>query len=686
MSYTGVDDKEEFSEETLRLLASLEEEERPKEPQAPANDGLEFDFDLDEDAPHAQAQEAEDEEVYELPAIRLPIRPRPVSPDDLTPDAPVADGRNAAPKAPEPHDAAPETSSARPEEPAADGQSAASALFQVDYKPDPDALAPVVSLGEASAPPPDNPASATQVDAAPPDSGAQEPPAEASAPEAASVSKDDARGSSSRRKRQQQKSARARKDKLRSTNSSTSSTSSSPSKPEAAPAEAPAASVPAAAAPAPSKSGWLVPPERAAKFDPPIPDPTQPGQHTASLLTPAVPAPFTTPAPAVYAPAQPVVSYQAPPMAPTAPGLPLPQVQPAQSAYHPSSAGIPMPRFGVPPGGHRPAPAQPAPQPAATLDAGVVKLSTVKVKAEPPAGYVPTARPRRRAAQGSDLEPVAPLPHVHRAGSSDSGGAKRFPWKLAIGFLVLVAAAIGAGRYYIPGNATLDEQTEAAAPAPAAQQVTAPAVQPKGTGQIVVVTQPAGAKVLLDGTPAGESPVTLNAVPAGRHVLTFVTSSGSVKRTVKVTAARSLEVETPLFSGWLAVFAPVVLDVVENGKSLGTTEQGKLMIAPGHHRLSLTNRDLAYTSEQDVDVTAGETSTIRLDPKGRANFNAVPWAEVWMDGKKIGDTPIANYALSLGSREFVFKNPQLGERRVTATIRGDQPVAVSVDFAKPLQP
>ncbi len=71
-----------------------------------------------------------------------------------------------------------------------------------------------------------------------------------------------------------------------------------------------------------------------------------------------------------------------------------------------------------------------------------------------------------------------------------------------------------------------------------------------------------------------------------------------------------------------------------------------------------------------------------VTPRGTANFNAVPWAEVWMDGQKLGETPIAKYQLPLGLREFTFKHPQYGERSITTTIRGSTPAAVSVDFTK----
>ena len=478
-----------------------------------------------------------------------------------------------------------------------------------------------------------------------------------------------------RRKRHQQKSARARKDKLRST-ASKSETITAQTPPVAAAAPV-AATAPVQPAPAPSKSGWLVPPDKTAKFETSTPE-------LIPAFQPAMvqPPPFANaPTPPFAAAPQPIVSYP-PPMAP-------PPAAPAFPTLAPPSAQ--MPRFGAAaaPRASAPAPAPAAPAPAATMES-VTRLSTVRVKAEPPAGYVPTPK-AKRVRRGADeaLEPVMALPGTFRSPTFAQETSQRgFPWKLTVTVVVLVAAAILAGRAYLPGGALAKTPVEAA-PAtlpPAEPEAGSTAPPPTGTGQILIKTEPGGASVLLDGKAAGESPVTLNGVAPGRHVLTFLSSSGSVKRTVKVVAGRSVSVEVPIYSGWVSVIAPFVVEIAENGTSIGSTEDGRVMLAPGQHHLVLTNADLGYRAEQDVTVTAGETNSVRLEPTGHANINAIPWAEVWSDGRKIGDTPIANYALPLGGREFLFKHPQFGERKVSATIRAGQPVAVAVDFTKPQQP
>jgi hypothetical protein len=122
--------------------------------------------------------------------------------------------------------------------------------------------------------------------------------------------------------------------------------------------------------------------------------------------------------------------------------------------------------------------------------------------------------------------------------------------------------------------------------------------------------------------------------------------------------------------------------VAEGGRVIGTTEESRLMLSPGRHQLTLTNRELGYQTVETVEIEPGETRSIRLDPRGTVNLNAAPWAEVWVDGKKAGDTPLAGLQLPLGTQEITFRHPELGERKVTVTVKGNAPVALSVTMGK----
>jgi hypothetical protein len=76
-------------------------------------------------------------------------------------------------------------------------------------------------------------------------------------------------------------------------------------------------------------------------------------------------------------------------------------------------------------------------------------------------------------------------------------------------------------------------------------------------------------------------------------------------------------------------------------------------------------------------------SSIKIEfPKGTIALQAIPWADVWIDGEKVGETPIGNLALTIGTHEVIFRHPDLGEQRQLATVTLTAPTRVSVDMRK----
>jgi hypothetical protein len=303
-------------------------------------------------------------------------------------------------------------------------------------------------------------------------------------------------------------------------------------------------------------------------------------------------------------------------------------------------------------------------------------VAAVRVKTEAPAGYAPPAR-RGPIHERSDINPA---PYVDRSIPAKSSSLY---WK--VGAAAALVLAVGAGAIVRPYLTNRPQPTVAPASAPVAVPAQKPAPA-AAAGSLSLVTQPPGARVLLDGAPAGETPLTIESVSPGRHTITFVTTSGSVRKTVRVEAGKTASLDVPVYSGWIAVFAPVLLDIAENGRSIGTSEQGRLMLAPGRHQLTFSNRDLGYTSSEAVDIEPGEERSVNVQPTGELSLNALPWAEVWIDGQKTGDTPIANLRVPLGTHEIVFKNPQYPDRQLTTTVRANAPSAAAVDFTKTPSP
>jgi len=55
---------------------------------------------------------------------------------------------------------------------------------------------------------------------------------------------------------------------------------------------------------------------------------------------------------------------------------------------------------------------------------------------------------------------------------------------------------------------------------------------------------------------------------------------------------------------------------------------------------------------------------------------------VWVDGDRLGDTPIGNVSLPIGAHEVVFRHPELGEQRHMVTVTLNGPARLSVDMRK----
>jgi hypothetical protein len=107
------------------------------------------------------------------------------------------------------------------------------------------------------------------------------------------------------------------------------------------------------------------------------------------------------------------------------------------------------------------------------------------------------------------------------------------------------------------------------------------------------------------------------------------------------------------------------------------------MVSAGRHDLELVNEAVGYRQVRTVQVPAGRVAPIRVEwPKGSIAINALPWAEVWIDGERVGETPIGNLSLPLGPHEILFRHPELGEQHFATTVTLKAPARVSVDLRK----
>jgi len=224
----------------------------------------------------------------------------------------------------------------------------------------------------------------------------------------------------------------------------------------------------------------------------------------------------------------------------------------------------------------------------------------------------------------------------------------------------------------------------------ATQYLELPRAAPATVGQLQIRSEPAGASVSVDGTPRGRAPVLVENLKPGDHTVVLESEYGAVKHTVSVAAATTASLVVPLapaegapVSGWLSVTAPVDVQIFENKRLLGTSQSERIMVSSGRHDIEIVNEVVGYRSAKTVQVPAGRVTAIKVEwPRGSIAINAVPWAEVWVDGDRVGETPIGNYSLPIGPHEIVFRHPELGELRQVTTVSLRAPARVSVDLRK----
>jgi hypothetical protein len=229
-----------------------------------------------------------------------------------------------------------------------------------------------------------------------------------------------------------------------------------------------------------------------------------------------------------------------------------------------------------------------------------------------------------------------------------------------------------------------------------------------------VQSNPSGVPVFVDGVERGVTPARITLAP-GAHILEL---RRGVPRVIPLTLNAGAEVsqyleflETPLpdrlvlpdaqpspaaappvaaepvpapaapVAGWVTVKMPFAVEIHENGRMLGTSEADRLMLAAGKHELELVNEPLGFRATRVITVAPGKSSAISMEiPRGVVNLNASPWAEVFLDGQRVGETPIGNLSVPIGPHEIVFRHPQLGERRHAVSVTVGIPVRISVEM------
>ena len=254
----------------------------------------------------------------------------------------------------------------------------------------------------------------------------------------------------------------------------------------------------------------------------------------------------------------------------------------------------------------------------------------------------------------------------------------------AIGRWIAIAAGIGvlsAGVWFgLPyARQALTSVSSLADHKPAAESAPVKRAGASATmGELHVTSTPDGARVLVDGKDRGVTPLTVGNLKPGAHEVTIASSAGTVHRSVTLDPGEAADIDESIFPGFVAVLAPFDIEISENGHALAPDERGQFLLPPGIHDLRLANRALNYSTRQQVEVKPGATTPVRVTPPTSSlTVTSSEAGEVWLDGTKVGDTPLNAAPAPLGTHEIVVKRAS-GEKRFTVTI-GANPFTLNAD-------
>jgi len=226
----------------------------------------------------------------------------------------------------------------------------------------------------------------------------------------------------------------------------------------------------------------------------------------------------------------------------------------------------------------------------------------------------------------------------------------------------------------------------------------APAPAPAAAIPLTIDSPVAGDVVMVDGRQVGVTPFNLEVVGSMRSIRVHsierlqappasATAPGSTPGAAEAVDARAANAIAAAAArqrrGGLRLSSPIELQVLEGERVLGSSADGPIVASAGIHQLDFINTALGYRQRQVVDVKAGEIVGLTIKPPdGRISINAQPWAQVWIDGRSVGETPLANLSIPLGEHEIIFRHPQLGEKREKTLVKSGATIRLSVTMGR----
>lgn len=218
--------------------------------------------------------------------------------------------------------------------------------------------------------------------------------------------------------------------------------------------------------------------------------------------------------------------------------------------------------------------------------------------------------------------------------------------------------------------------------------------------ELRVKTTPAGARIRIGDRTAPEvTPTSVSLAPGEHEIQLHLDGYEPLERRVELLAGQSVMLELPLTAlpGELRVTSePPGATVRINGRKRGVTpvEVGELS-RTGTYLVEVTGEGFSeFVQEVRLDEERRRTVHAALTPEERSKRSATrtgflsvvarPWAEVILDGRSLGETPLIRRVVPAGRHVIVLRNPPRNAEvwRAVVVTAGEEK-RISVDLTSP---
>jgi hypothetical protein len=138
----------------------------------------------------------------------------------------------------------------------------------------------------------------------------------------------------------------------------------------------------------------------------------------------------------------------------------------------------------------------------------------------------------------------------------------------------------------------------------------------------------------------------------------------------------------PVGFGSLLVIVEPWAEVVVDGKTQGQTPLGNIQLAAGEHTVTLSNHDFAGVITDRVTISPNRTVTQKysFNDFGYLQIVVRPWADIFIDGRPVGQTPISKLKVPAGRHTVLLRHPEMAEKTMTVVIASRETTVMSVEM------